>query len=98
MFYNWSGKPYRSKQIDVVPIVVTRTVLVNLQKIEGHVSFQVEVNKVPDILLGKDLWKIEGFESYDCLQKWFLDSLGKKDSSVRYLNLFDLYDQTNPFF
>lgn len=61
MLYNWSGKPYRSKQIDVAVVVVEET-------------FRVWVQHGKDGKVGYSrgqLWVTEGFGSREEMDDWF---------------------------
>jgi hypothetical protein len=68
MIYNWSGVAYRSKQIEVGPVMVTETTPISITRpVRGDLWYSLE----GDILQGKPLWRCEGFASQDEMDDWF---------------------------
>lgn len=66
MLYNWSDKPYRSKQIDVCAVVVVKAwpILIYRNKsgaMEYHTKAQLPFH----------LWECEGFDSQEDMDAWF---------------------------
>ena len=64
MLYNWSGKAYRSPQINIAPVQVV-------------VSQPIEIHHLPDGTMKYDypctftLWECEGFDSQEDMDNWF---------------------------
>jgi len=66
MLYNWSGKAYRSKQIDVAPIMVMGFWTIRIAQLEDGImryAYGMENDK--------PLWQTEGFDSVRELDGWF---------------------------
>lgn len=66
MLYNWSGAPYRSKQIDVAIVIVHHTVKINIRQLDGD-----EMVYICDPGNGIPLHESEGFESREEMDDWF---------------------------
>ena len=66
MLYNWSGLPYRSKQIDVAAIKVLGFWIIEIAKTEGG-AMRYAYGLETDI----PLWKHEGFNSPEEFDEWF---------------------------
>ena len=66
MIYNWSGAAYRSKQVDVAPIIVMGfwTILITHEK-DGSMSYFYGMKNE------KPLHETEGFNSREELDDWF---------------------------
>lgn len=66
MLYNWSGSPYRSKQVDVAPVKVLGYWPITIAKAEnGAMSYDYGLEtEIP-------LWQHEGFMSPEELDEWF---------------------------
>lgn len=67
MLFNWTGRPYRSKQRDVAVVVVADVHFLRIYN-DGR---SVEFYELPESL-HKNLWMSEGFESQGALDWWFL--------------------------
>ena len=65
MLFRWSGKPYRSKQINIAPVVVERTGSIDIWTRADGVKF---LTQMP---LRAMLWKSEGFNSKAEMDEWF---------------------------
>lgn len=65
MLYNWSGKPYRSKHVDVCPVVVEGCYDVRVSNTEGVVGYEYAFD------FGRPVHELEGFESSFEMDEWF---------------------------
>lgn len=73
MLFSWSGKPYRSPQVIVCPIVVTAVERLDVQKsVLGMGYWRPGTDEYRE-----GLWKSEGFYSQNEMDAWFMDSLKK---------------------
>jgi hypothetical protein len=64
MLYRWSGKPYKSKQIEVCPIEVITTQVVDIfHRPDGTMAYLGSITW--------ELWRSEGFESQEQMDAWF---------------------------
>ena len=85
MLYNWSGAAYRSKQIDVVPIIVMGFWPIEIaQTEEGIMRYSYGMEKA------KPLWQTEGFESASALDAWFRPHVNPGQSVTHQLMEFRL--------
>lgn len=67
MLFRWEGKPYRSKQVEIAPVVVEE-----VQSIEIEMPGFGEPAYYPRKLdCGCPLWISEGFASQDDMDSWF---------------------------
>lgn len=86
MLYNWSGLPYRSKQVDVAAVICTGTKPLRIERHEppkficpdGYSTsgitpdgLRYSVNGITSYAFGL-LWRNEGFESQADMDEWFL--------------------------
>jgi hypothetical protein len=86
MTYNWSGPPYRSKQIDVAPIIVENAWPIHIMhRSHGGVTYF----DVPDID-GRLLWDHEGFGSSEELNAWFRAEVKLGQTVPKFLMKFHL--------
>ena len=61
MLFEWSGKPYRSKQVEIAPVIVEFTERVWIYHFkDGSVNYSHGL-----------LWKTEGFNSRAEMDDWF---------------------------
>ena len=76
MLYNWSGAPYRSKQVDVAAVKVCGfwTIRITLRQ-DGSMIYDCGKES------GPELWKSEGFASQKEMDDWFRP-LVKPDQTV----------------
>lgn len=83
MLYNWEGQPYRSKQIDVCPVIVDLTSPIEIAHgSEGRMSYILPaIEKTP-------LWMTEGFDSQEDMNKWFRAIVPKGTSKFQTLMKF----------
>lgn len=80
MLYNWTGKPYRSKQRDVAPIIVEETsrVWIHHDK-DGGVYYS-----------HGQLWVTEGFDSAEDMAEWFRAVVPRGQDAPKRLMRFRL--------
>ena len=66
MLYSWSGRPYRSKQIDVAPIVVMGFWTIRIaHRVDGVMGYDCGKES------GPELHVTEGFASQEDMDAWF---------------------------
>jgi hypothetical protein len=88
MLFCWSGKPYRSKQISIAPVIVELAFSIVIRR-----SFDDVMTYNPDGLMpdGKRwLWETEGFNSQVEMDNWFRPLLRPQDSAFKSLMRFRL--------
>ncbi len=85
MLYNWSGKPYRSPQIDVAAVTVLGFwPIVIVHQHDGKMLYGCGMESdVP-------LWQREGFESEAAMDDWFRKSVKKGETVFKHLMRFKL--------
>ena len=68
MLYHWTGKPYRSKQEDFVPVMVevSSPMVIMRTRRHGALSYMSESR-----LVELPLWVTEGFDSESAMHDWF---------------------------
>lgn len=83
MLYNWSGKPYRSKHVDVASIIVTGTcpILINREK-DGLMKYAY------DLGYPRPLWQKEGFDFREDMDAWFRALVKPGQCIIRNLMVF----------
>ena len=86
MLYNWSGAPYRSKQIDVAPIIVEG---VRPITITHPVNAMLHYEYGPYIH-GRWLWEHEGFLSRYDMDDWFSKIVKPGETVTKILMRFRL--------
>lgn len=80
MLFNWSGKPYRSKQIEIVPVIVEQVERIWIyHNVHGLVSYS-----------HGQLWITEGFDSSDDMDEWFQRVVKRGDDARKTLMRFRL--------
>lgn len=84
MLYNWSGKPYRSPQIDVCAVVVQATCPIVIRRREDGV-----MEYVPEILQYRELWETEGFHDQADMDTWFSAKMKPGQEIERHLMFFE---------
>jgi hypothetical protein len=83
MLYNWSGAPYRSKQIDVAVVVVSEVKPIKITHCEdGEMRFSRARSR------DEWLFETEGFATADELHAWFRPLVKRGDSVEKHLMLF----------
>lgn len=68
MLYNWSGKPYRSKQVEVAVVVVESVGEVDISQDADFKMIYAWTWTGTD---ARCLWEREGFESQGDMDAWF---------------------------
>ena len=84
MLYNWSGRAYRSKQINVAEIIVLKTSVVTITRTVLGMGYWEKSN---DSFLDS-LWKTEGFPSQKDMDEWFAKLVKHGQSLDRHLMTF----------
>lgn len=69
MLYNWSGPPYRSKQIDVTTVIVEATAPIEISGAEPPRGMLYLIHG--NLVSGSELWRTEGFGSPEAMDDWF---------------------------
>lgn len=85
MLYNWTGAPYRSKHVNVVPVIVMG-------------FWSIFIRRFPDETMlyaygmenSKPLYESEGFESQKELDGWFRQLVEPGNAIVKTLMRFRL--------
>lgn len=83
MLYNWSGAAYRSKQIDVAPVIVKGFWTIRITHYENG-KMRYECGKES----GPALYKSEGFASTDDMDDWFRPLVKPGQTVEKTLMLF----------
>jgi hypothetical protein len=89
MLYNWSGLPYRSKQVDVAAIEVVAVYPVYLSLHGVNFSYVAPCNHGEDALPA-ELWETEGFGTMAEMSDWFTPLLKDGECSGKCLMRFRL--------
>ncbi len=93
MLYHWTGKPYRSKQVDVAAVKVEMHGPVHIfHRGNGDMEFLY----VPRIFCnGRKLrlWEAEGFSSVEGLGEWFRPLVKRGDFATMRLMRFRLWKE-----
>lgn len=91
MLYNWKGKPYRSPQLDVAPIIVLGYWTIQItRRPDGTMLYRYGMENA------KPLWETEGFESQEHLDDWFRPLVKPGCFITKYMMRFKLAgDQTD---
>lgn len=86
MLYSWTGKPYRSKHLDLTPIIVEsiHPIIFHLST-DGTLSYIHATEPCPWL---DRLWYHEGFKSEQELIDWFTPILPKENPVTKYLMKF----------
>ncbi len=90
MLYNWSGLPYRSKQIDLCPVVVESETQIIISNVKGVLSFY------PDKVDGTSLFITEGFNSQSDLEEWFSKLVKPGQTITKHLMRFRVIETFAP--
>jgi hypothetical protein len=85
MLFNWSGKAYRSKQVDVAAVKATGywTIRITHREDGGMIYAYGQVNEHP-------LHETEGFATRADLDAWFRPLVKPGQTVVKYLMRFKL--------
>ena len=83
MLYNWSGLPYRSKQIDVAAVVVKGfwTIRITHREDGGMIYAYGRMHGTP-------LYETEGFDSQSEMDEWFRPLVKRGQTIEKTLMLF----------
>lgn len=66
MLYNWSGKPYRSKHVDVAPVRVSGFWTIRITRNDDDsMSYECGMENA------KPIHETEGFDSAEAMDDWF---------------------------
>lgn len=93
MLYNWAGKAYRSKQIDVAEIRVESTCQVGITRTHEDLIHLWRVDQEDEEGDSPPLWQTEGFDSLEDLHAWFRPLLKPGHGMYHHLMTFHLADQ-----
>ena len=85
MLYNWSGAAYRSKQIDVAPVIVMGFWTIQIAHMEsGDMRYAYGMD------CGLALHETEGFDSRAAMDEWFRPLVKPGQSVTKHLMRFRL--------
>lgn len=88
MLYNWSGKPYRSKQYDVAEIRVHFTTPIQITRLpSGQMLYQYSTCGYARL---DYIWDSEGFANGHDMDEWFRPLVKPGNSIGLFLMLFSL--------
>lgn len=86
MLYNWSGAAYRSKQVDVCPVVVSGFwPIVIVHQLDGKMLYGCGMEN------DRPLWSREGFDSQEDMDEWFRKAVKRGATVFKHLMRFKLY-------
>jgi len=86
MLFRWEGKPYRSKQVEIAPVIVEE-----VQPIEIDMPEFGEPAYFPRKLdCGCPLWISEGFKDQDDMDSWFSRVVKTGQTATKVLMRFRL--------
>lgn len=83
MLYAWSGAAYRSKQLDITPVVVLETTEIEINRTIWGVGYWKKGTS--DFM---NLWIGEGFESQKDMDAWFLEIVKPGQTLKKHLMRF----------
>lgn len=87
LLFHWSGAPYRSKHIDLAPVIVSEVLPITISHREdGRVTFS------PNRIGGRPLYETEGHATRSDLDAWFRKVVKRGGKSSRFLMRFSLAD------
>ncbi len=90
MLFRWSGKPYRSKQIDIAPVVVDFTQGIDITHAPGGMVYS------SPIVAKRPLFGTEGFSSPKEMDDWFGPLVKPGKTVTKALMRFRLYTPPTP--
>ena len=88
MLFVWTGAPYRSKQENVVSVVVDEVHPVKIFR--GYDDVMSYTVNEP---LFAPLWELEGFDSQMDMDKWFRPLLKQNEEVEKWLSRFSIFDK-----
>lgn len=83
MLYNWSGAAYRSKQVDVVAVMVEE---VHLMVIKNDYPLGMDFSI--KYVAGRELYVTEGFATRKALDAWFAKLVKPERTTTKWLMKF----------
>jgi hypothetical protein len=84
MLFNWAGKPYRSKHVDLCPITVTGFWPIEIvHREDGEMIYRHGL-----WIFGKHLHETEGFTSKEDMDNWFRPLVKPGQASTKILHRF----------
>lgn len=86
MLYSWAGKPYRSRQIDLAPVIVLDWRLIYIAHHEDGTMIYADV----ETLTVPPLEQTEGFPSREELDAWFRPLIPRGATGMKTLITFRL--------
>lgn len=89
MLYNWSGAAYRSKQIDVAPVLVEYETKIIISNVDGIMWY------LPDHIDWIPLHVTEGFTEKHEMDDWFQQIVKPGQQSIQHLMRFRLLEAAN---
>ena len=90
MLYHWTGKPYRSPQQNVAAVEVEHT-----QPMAITVPANGRPHYSPHTVAAQPLWQLEGFDSQDDMDAWFIAKLKPDQTVHKHLMIFKLLPTKN---
>lgn len=93
MLYHWSGAAYRSKHIDVAPIIVQSVRPITIEHPPGGMLTYL----YGPYISGRFLWDHEGFETRQEMDDWFRPLVKPGTTDTKILMIFSLaHSRENP--
>jgi hypothetical protein len=93
LLYNWSGKPYRSKQVEVAVVVVKFVSEALICRMPGCGSMMFDWDSRGANVEGRRLWQCEGFDSEDEMNEWFMKLVKPGQTLSRQLMWFEMVEE-----
>ena len=85
MLFYWLGKPYRSKQVNIAPVIVRDATSIDISRdADDNITFSEIMG------LGRPLWQTEGFNSRAELDAWFRKLVPQGQTVTKILMRFRL--------
>ncbi len=92
MLFRWSGKPYRSKQIEIAPVIVEETGSIHItHREDGGMIYAGFIHQNFDLIKGTRLHESEGFESRAEMDDWFRPLVKPGQTVTKALMRFSLH-------
>lgn len=89
MAFDWYALPYRSKQVEIHPIIVEETTTIRIGRVEGETGMMC-YHAEKGIHRGRVLWQCEGFHSQEDMDLWFSTTLKPGEWVDKTLHRFRL--------
>lgn len=87
MLFNWSGKPYRSPQVNVAPVIVRETSTIKIHNNAGEMVY-----KTCPLFVAR-LFHSEGFEDQSDMDNWFRPLVKDGEFVIKYVMRFRLIER-----